>query len=317
MDPHVLRGIVELSLSPASAFDDNIAEAVTRAAMTKGPVGVVGCGVIGRSLAQALAEKGVHVILVDTSERALHEGHKAIENQVRIQRLRRLGTMSAADVLDRVEFSTNLAVLERSAFIVENVTEDRQIKARVYEDLDSICASDCIFAANTSAIPIASIASLTQRPEMVVGMHFMNPVPQTRMVEIVRSPFTRDDVLRRALELVGTLEKEYVVVNDSPGFVVNRTLMLMIREAAATLQDGVAEAAEIDRLFRGCLGHRMGPLRTADLIGLDTVLRTLQVLESEFGGGGFTPPTLLLQLVQAERLGRKTGRGFFEYEDGD
>jgi 3-hydroxybutyryl-CoA dehydrogenase len=200
--------------------------------------------------------------------------------------------------------------------VIENVTENLAVKLAVYRELDAICSAECVFAANTSAIAITTIAAATRRPERVVGVHFMNPVPRIAMVEVVRGERTSEATLTRVRELLAALGKECIVVRDAPGFVINRVLMPAINEAISLVHEGTASAADVDRLFQSCLGHPMGPLRTADLIGLDTVLRTLEVLEIDRGGSKYAASPLLREMVQKGLLGRKTGRGFFLYDAG-
>ena len=281
-------------------------------------IGVVGGGVIGASVAHALAEAGCEPTVVDVDDAAVEAARGRIRDHVRATRvLIRNGPQEpTARTLERVALTTDLGRLGDVPFVIENVTEDWELKAALYRQLDGVLDADCVLATNTSAIPISRLAALVRRPERVVGIHFMNPVAKIRLVEVVRGHETSEATLARAFELLTAMGKEWVVVNDGAGFVTNRVLMLAINEAVAAVQDGVAEPAAVDRLFEGCLGHRLGPLHTADLIGLDTVLRTLDVLQEHFRDGRFEAAPLLRETVAAGRLGRKTGRGFFDYGGG-
>jgi 3-hydroxybutyryl-CoA dehydrogenase len=278
-------------------------------------VGVVGAGVMGSGVAQNLAQSGHRVLLLDTSEEILSRARQEMMNNVRLQGLlqREKQKESTRQVLARVEFSTDYSGMEEADFVVENVTEKWSIKKDVYEQLDRVCPAHCIFAANTSAIPITRLASATKRAGQVVGVHFMNPVPMKPVVEMIRGYHTTDETIKSTLALLESMGKSAVVVNDSPGFVSNRVLMLTINESIFLLQDGVATAEDIDRIFKTCFGHAMGPLETADLIGLDTILLSIEVLYESFNDSKFRPCPLLRKMVDAGLYGRKSGRGFYTY----
>jgi len=279
-------------------------------------VGVVGAGVIGAGVAHALVESGHDVVLVDHDNTALDRARAAIRNGARLTRLKNRSAPPAVDLLAGIHFTRDLTALHAAAMVIENVTEDLAVKLAVHRELDAICALDCVFAANTSAIAITTLAAASRRPERVVGVHFMNPVPLIAMVEVVRGERTSEATLTRVRDLLAALGKECIVVRDAPGFVINRVLMPAINEAIALVHEGTASAADVDRLFQACLGHPMGPLRTADLIGLDTVLRTLDVLQIDLGGARYAASPLLRAMVEEGLLGRKTGRGFFLYDGG-
>jgi 3-hydroxybutyryl-CoA dehydrogenase len=198
-------------------------------------------------------------------------------------------------------------------FVIENVTEKWEIKQKVYVQLDAICPKPCIFAANTSAIPITRLASVTRRAPKVIGMHFMNPVPLKPMVEVIRGVHTSDETVETAKNFLAQMGKECIIVNDSPGFVSNRVLMLAINEAIYLLQEQVASAEDVDRIFKTCFGHKMGPLETADLIGLDTVLYSIKVLYESFNDSKYRPCPLLKKMVDAGLYGQKSGQGFYTY----
>jgi 3-hydroxybutyryl-CoA dehydrogenase len=278
-------------------------------------VGVIGSGVMGVGLAQNLAQTGHNVILLDISDEVLERAKREIKNNIRFQGFFQKSEKpnNPDEICDRIKFSTDYRVLQEAEFIIENVTEKWQIKQEVYEKIDRICPSECVFAANTSAISITRIASVTQRPSKVIGMHFMNPVPMKPMVEVIRGYHTSKETIETAKQLLSQMGKESIVVNDSPGFVSNRILMLTINEAVFLLQEKVAEAAEVDRIFKTCFGHKMGPLETADLIGLDTILFSIEVLYESFNDSKYRPCNLLKKMVDAGLYGRKSGQGFYTY----
>lgn len=278
-------------------------------------VGVIGAGTIGRGVAQSLAESGLDVVLIDVAERQLADAMTQIEQNLllhgmfRKQRLRE----DAATVLARITTGTDLKAVEAADFVVENVTENWDIKRGVYEQLDSICREDVVFGVNTSAVPITRVGSVTSRPDRILGLHFMNPVPIMDTVEVVQGHFTSTETMDTALKLLDDLGKEGIVVQDAPGFVTNRVLMLTINEAIFCVQDQVATAEQVDRMFKGCFGHKMGPLETGDLIGLDTILNSITVMYESFRDSKYRPAPLLQKMVDAGLLGRKTGRGFYTY----
>jgi len=278
-------------------------------------VGVIGAGVMGSGLAQNLAQTRHRVMLVDVSEKILNQAKQEIRKSVRFGGLFQKGQRAADpdEVLGRIEFTTDYQTLEGADFVIENVTEKWEIKRDVYAELDRICPERCIFAANTSAISITKLASLTQRAPQVIGMHFMNPVPMKTMVEVIRGYHTSGHTIETANALLAQMGKEGIIVNDSPGFVSNRVLMLTINEAIFVVQDQVAPTEDVDRIFKTCFEHKMGPLETADLIGLDTILLSLEVLYESFNDSKYRPCPLLKKMVDAGLLGRKSGQGFYSY----
>lgn len=283
--------------------------------MTIKRVGVIGAGVMGTGLAQSLAQAGCAVVLIDLSEAILERARAELRKSLRLAKMLDPQGFSERidDVLGRIAFTVDYGPLADAEFVIENVVEKWEVKREVYPRLEAACPPEAIFAANTSAISITKIAGATRRPTQVLGMHFMNPVPMKPMVEVIRGYHTSDATIATAHALLGQMGKTGVVVQDMPGFVSNRVLMLMINEAAFLLQDQVATAEEVDTIFRGCFGHKMGPLETADLIGLDTILYSIDVLYESYNDSKYRPCPLLKKLVDAGLHGRKSGRGFYRY----
>jgi 3-hydroxybutyryl-CoA dehydrogenase len=278
-------------------------------------VGVVGAGVIGSGVAQSLAQARHRVVLVDVSTEILEQARAGMERNLRMGALFGGSAPSepAETILGRITPTTDLGALAEAHFVVENATEKWEVKRPIYERIDRVCPPDAVFAVNTSALSITRVAAVTQRPAQVLGMHFMNPVPQKRAVEMVRGFHTQPATIERARALLATMGKEGILVEDSPGFVSNRVLMLTVNEAVFLVHEGVAPAAEVDRIFKTCFGHPMGPLETADLIGLDTILLSIEVLHESFNDSKYRPCPLLKKMVDAGLLGRKSGRGFYDY----
>lgn len=282
-------------------------------------VGVVGAGTMGVGVAHLIATGGHDVVLVDTTDDVLATARDRIAHNVRYYPLVQPGFPRHApdDVLSRISCSTDPDSLTGVRLVVENATESWPVKQDVYRDLSRVCGHDCVIAVNTSAMSITRLAALVGEPARVLGAHFMNPAPLKPLVELVRGHHTSDATLAFFHELLRSLGKEAVVVRNAPGFVTNRVMMLTVNEAVYLLQERVADtAADIDRLFRDCFGHRMGPLETADLIGLDTVLLSLEVIQDGFADCKYRPAPLLRELVSAGRLGRKSGHGFYDYGHG-
>ncbi|PGE96874.1 3-hydroxybutyryl-CoA dehydrogenase [Bacillus pseudomycoides] len=277
-------------------------------------IGVVGAGVMGIGIAQNLAAKDCEVVLLDVSEEILKKSREQIINNIRLQSFFKKDNYKSVDeVLKNITFTIDYDRLQDVDFVIENVTEKWGIKENVYRKLDGICKKDVIFAANTSAISITKLASLTKRAKQVIGMHFMNPVPMKNMVEVIRGYHTSTEAINSAIELLNRMGKEGIVVEDMPGFVSNRVLMLTINEAIYLVQDNVSNARDIDRIFKGCFGHQMGPLATADLIGLDTILHSIEVLYESYNDSKYRPCPLLKKMVDAGLYGQKSGEGFYKY----
>lgn len=275
-------------------------------------VGVIGAGVMGIGVAQNLAQTGHQTILVDLSEEILEHAQQEIRKNIRFQGFFNKGekTNIPEEVLQRIKFTTNYQFLESAEFIIENTTEKWNIKQEVYQKIDEICPKESIFAANTSAIPITRIASVTKRADRVLGIHFMNPVPMKPVVEMIRGYHTSDRAIETAKKVLSQMGKECIIVNDSPGFVSNRVLMLTINEAIFLLQDRVATAKDIDKIFQGCFGHKMGPLATADLIGLDTILFSIEVLYESFNDSKYRPCPLLKKWWMLGCMVKKVAKDF-------
>lgn len=280
-------------------------------------IGVVGAGVMGVGLAQNLAETGHQVILVDLTEEHLEKARREIHQNLRLKTIftkKSAPSESSDAVLGRISFTCDYDRLAEPHFVIENVVEKWRIKEEVYRRLDLICPADCILGANTSAISITRIAAVTRRPDCVIGMHFMNPVPLKTTVEVIRGYHTSEETLNRTKALLSAMGKECIIVNDMPGFVSNRVLMLTINEAIYVVHDQVAPAEDVDRIFKSCFGHKMGPLETGDLIGLDTILYSLEVLYESYNDDKYRPCPLLKKMVYAGLHGRKSGRGFYNYK---
>lgn len=280
-------------------------------------IGIVGAGIMGADIALNCAAFGHQVVLLDIDPQALDNFKQTLAQKLRGYRMMgcKFELATADAILAQVECRTDYAALGQVDWVIENVTEDLGIKAGVYARLREVCKPETIFMINTSCIPITKLAAGMPHPERVVGAHFMNPVPLKKLVEVVQGFYTSDDTLAQVKTLLTSLGKTSVVVKDFPGFVANRLSHLFMNEAAFLVQDGVAKPKEIDAIFRDGYGHKMGPLETADLIGLDTVLRSLEVLYQHYQDPKFRCCPLLRQMVDAGVLGKKSGKGFYEYRD--
>jgi 3-hydroxybutyryl-CoA dehydrogenase len=277
-------------------------------------VAVLGAGQMGNGIAHVFAQHGFPVTMIDVSPEALVRGRDTIAKN--LDRQVKKGTLQSADkdaTLARVATETSVGAASDAALVVEAVTENRDLKFKLFADLDRIAGDGAILASNTSSISITEIAARTRRPERVIGMHFMNPVPVMQLVEVIRGLATDDATTRRVLDLATAIGKTPVEVNDSPGFVANRVLMPMINEAIYCLMEGVGTAEAIDTVMKLGMNHPMGPLALADLIGLDTCLSILEVLHDGLGDPKYRPCPLLRKYVAAGWLGRKTGRGIYTY----
>ena len=278
-------------------------------------IGVVGAGNIGTGVVTDLVLHGMSAVVVDISEDILQRAQADIMKNVRFAPLlsKTLPRITKEEAVTRMVLTTDLKDVGSCDFVIENVTENWEIKKQLYEKLERVTPPEICFGANTSCISITKIGSATKRPENVVGIHLMNPVHLKPTVEVIRGYHTSDRTIDVLLQLFSRLEKEAIIVEDMPGFVSNRISHLFMNEAAFALQDQVATAEKIDAVFKKCFGHKMGPLETADLIGLDTVMRSLDVLYESFHDAKYRCCPLLRKLVHAGHLGRKCGKGFHAY----
>ena len=275
-------------------------------------VGVAGAGTMGAGIAQICATAGLQVVLIDIGSDQLKRGQRVIaESLARIESKGKL-PRPAAEIAGRIRTSTAMSDLATVDVVIEAAFEDAAIKTDLFQKLDAACKPAAILASNTSSISITRLAAATKRPDRVVGMHFMNPVPVMGYVELIRGLQTSEETMMRTRELAKTLGKTAVESSDTPGFIANRVLMPMINEAVFALSEGVGTADAIDTMMKG-LNFPMGPLALADLIGLDVCLAILEVMQRDLGDPKYRPAPMLRQYVDAGWLGRKSGRGFFEY----
>jgi 3-hydroxybutyryl-CoA dehydrogenase len=278
-------------------------------------IGVAGAGVMGTGVAQNLAQTGHQVILTDVSDDVLERALRQIERDCRLSRLLGGPEIDTAEVLSAIHTAVGPDSLADVEVVIENITENWERKRELYRRLDELCRPETIFVANTSAIPITKIAGATRRPDQVIGVHFMNPVPMKKAVELIPGHHTSPRTLRRTRDLLAAMGKQPLDVKDSCGFVSNRVLMLTVNEAAYLVHEGVATAETVDAVFRECFGHPMGPLETADLIGVDTILYSVEVLYENFSDSKYRPCPLLRRMTDAGLHGRKAGKGFYTYDE--
>lgn len=278
-------------------------------------IAVIGAGTMGNGIAHTAAMSGFAVVLMDTSDAALQKGTATISRN--LQRGVDKGKMTPEEkeqILGRIRVTSDLDQLASADIVIEAVIENLEVKRDLFRKLDELCGDSTILASNTSSISITKLAAVTKRPDRVIGMHFMNPVPVMTLVEVIRGIATSDETWRKVAELSKSMNKTAIEVNDYPGFVSNRVLMPMINEAVFALYEGVATAESIDGVMKLGMNHPMGPLTLADFIGLDVCLAILRVLEDGFGDPKYRPCPLLVKMVDAGWLGRKSGRGFYTYE---
>ena len=268
---------------------------------------------MGVGVAQALAQTGHDVVLVDTSEQILVDALATIRRNCRMSRLLGGPAVDADQVLARISTGVGADAVAKADLVIENVPEDWAIKRVVFAELDAACGPDTVFIVNTSAIPIAKVATVTSRPDKVIGVHFMNPVPMKPTVEMIPGFHTSAETIERTRSLLAAMGKKAVDVKDSCGFISNRLSHVFMNEAAYLVYEGVATAEAVDEVFRSCFGHPMGPLETADLIGVDTVLYSVEVLYQHYADSKYRPCPLLRQMTDAGLHGRKSGRGFYDY----
>jgi 3-hydroxybutyryl-CoA dehydrogenase len=278
-------------------------------------VAIIGAGQMGNGIAHVFAQSGIPVTMIDVSEDALQRGRATIEKNM--DRQVKKNTLSADDrqaALGRIATSTELRAAADATLVVEAATENTDLKFRIFSDLDRIAAPGAILASNTSSISITRIGAQTKRPELVIGMHFMNPVPVMQLVEVIRGLATSNETTGRVMDLARALGKTPVEANDFPGFIANRILLPMINEACFALLEGVGTPEAIDQVMKLGMNHPMGPLALADFIGLDTCVAILEVMHDGLGDPKYRPCPLLRKYVDAGWLGRKTGRGFYSYQ---
>ena len=281
-------------------------------------IAVIGAGTMGNGIAHTFAQSGYEVSLIDISADSLQHGMNTIEKNLdRMLKREKISKDHMLSTLDKITTYTfiNDGVSDVD-LVVEAATENMDIKLKIFSQLDEVCSENVILASNTSSISITKIASVTNRPDKVIGMHFMNPVPVMKLVEIIRGYATSNEVTGLIMQLSRDLKKSPVEVNDYPGFVANRILMPMINEAVYTLYEGVAGVEEIDTVMMLGMAHPMGPLHLADFIGLDVCLSILEVLNDGFGNPKYAPCPLLVNMVTAGKLGLKSGEGFYDYSEG-
>ena len=281
-------------------------------------IGVIGAGTMGNGIAHVFAQSGYSVRLIDLSEAALEKALATIsKNLDRMVAKEKISEADKTNTLNNIETFTDMSSAVKGLdLVVEAATENMDIKLKIFSQLDELCDEHTILGSNTSSISITKIASATQRADKVIGMHFMNPVPVMKLVEIIRGYATSDEVTNTIMEVSKSLNKVPVEVNDYPGFVANRILMPMINEAIITLHEGVAGVEEIDTVMMLGMAHPMGPLHLADFIGLDVCLSILEVMHDGFGNPKYAPCSLLVNMVTAGKLGVKSGEGFYDYSEG-
>ncbi|CCU77862.1 3-hydroxybutyryl-CoA dehydrogenase [Halanaerobium saccharolyticum subsp. saccharolyticum DSM 6643] len=277
-------------------------------------IGILGAGTMGNGIANVIAKNDNQVIMVDIDRDNLEKGYQSIEkNFNRSVKKERMTESEKEAALARITTSTKMESLSDVDLVIEAAVENLEIKKEIFTNLDEIVKDDAVLATNTSALSITEIATVTDRKDKVIGIHFFNPVPMMKLVEIIRAAETSDECYNQVSEFVASINKEAVKVNEAPGFVVNRILIPMINEAVYILQEGVASAEDIDLAMKLGANHPIGPLALADLIGLDVCLAIMETLHEELGEDKYRPCPLLRKKVRAEQLGRKTGKGFYNY----
>lgn len=277
-------------------------------------IGVLGAGTMGAGIAQVLLQGGYEVAMRARRESSIESGKAKIEkNFSKMVAKEKISEADKTEFLSKLQISTELDIFKDSDIIIEATTENMEAKKELAKQIDEICKEDAIFATNTSSLSITEIAACMKHPEKVIGMHFFNPVPAMKLVEVIKGFATDEAVNKEIIEMTEKIGKTPVQVEEGPGFVVNRILLPMINEGIGILADGLASAEDIDKAMKLGAGHPMGPLALADLIGLDVCLAIMETLYSEFGDSKYRPHPLLRKMVRSNDLGMKTGKGFFEY----
>lgn len=275
---------------------------------------VIGAGTMGAGIVQSFAEAGFEVVMRDLKEEFIQRGYSSIEKNLgRAVAKGKLSEERKEEIMKNITTTTYLDMAKDADIVVEAAVENMGIKKEIFAELDEICKAECILATNTSSLSITEVASATNRPDKVIGMHFFNPVPVMKLVEVIKGIVTSEETKDKVVEISRSLGKDPVEVEEAPGFVVNRILIPMINEAIGVLADGVASAEDIDTAMKLGANHPIGPLALGDLVGNDVCLAIMETLYSEFGDAKYRPHPLLRKMVRAGHLGRKTGRGFFEY----
>jgi 3-hydroxybutyryl-CoA dehydrogenase len=278
-------------------------------------IGVIGAGLMGNGIAQVLAQTGYTVVMRDIEDRFVESGLKTIKgNLSRLVQKEKMSQQESDAVLGRIKGTIALNDMKQCDLIIEAILEKKDLKKSLYKELSDLCDPEVIFATNTSSFSITEIASFSNRPQKVVGVHFFNPAPVMQLVEIIRGLETSEEAFQVVKEVVDKTGKTGIEIKDSPGFVVNRILFTMLNEAAYTLMDGIASKEDIDKGMRLGCNHPLGPIAVMDLVGLDTVLAIIETLFNDFGDTKYRPCPLLKRMVKSGNLGRKTGRGFYEYK---